>query len=85
MSAGDATGDGRTDFFATVGDELWAFTGYHGATIDQAMRLAASTWTERDLVTAQDISGDGITDIVYRTDVSERLLLRKESPRAAAG
>ena len=38
MSAGDATSDGRTDFFATVGDALWVFTGYHGATIDQATR-----------------------------------------------
>ncbi|MEU5343371.1 hypothetical protein AB0H18_21445 [Streptomyces sp. NPDC020766] len=85
VSAGDATGDGRTDFFATVGDELWAFTGYHGATIDQATRLAASTWTERDLVTAQDVSGDGITDIVYRTDVSERLLLRKGIAASGGG
>ncbi|MEU9185130.1 DNRLRE domain-containing protein [Streptomyces sp. NPDC048484] len=85
ISAGDATGDGRTDFFATVGDELWALTGYHGATVDQATRLAATTWTERDLVTAQDISGDGITDIVYRTDVSERLLLRKGIAASGGG
>ncbi|MDQ0780130.1 hypothetical protein QF026_008596 [Streptomyces aurantiacus] len=85
ISAGDATGDGRTDFFATVGDELWVFTGYHGATIDQATRLAATTWTERDLVTAQDISGDGITDIVYRTDVSELLLLRKGIAASGGG
>ncbi|MFE1881616.1 DNRLRE domain-containing protein [Streptomyces diastatochromogenes] len=81
ISAGDATGDGRTDFFATVrngtDDELWAFTGYHGATIDQATRLAASAWKDRDLVTAQDISGDGVTDLLYRSDVSGRLLLRK--------
>lgn len=81
VSAGDATGDGRTDFFATVkagaDDELWAFTGYHGATIDQAIRLSASAWKDRDLVTVQDITGDGVTDLLYRTDVSARLLLRK--------
>lgn len=77
VAAGDATGDGRTDFFATLGDELWAFTGYHGATIDRAVRLWASGWTSRDLVTAQDISGDGVTDLVYRADQAAKLQLRK--------
>ncbi|MGW0881759.1 DNRLRE domain-containing protein [Streptomyces sp. NPDC002671] len=81
ISAGDATGDGRTDFFATVrngtDDELWAFIGYHGATIDQAIRLSSWAWKDRDLVTALDISGDGVTDFLYRSDVSGRLMLRK--------
>lgn len=77
VSAGDATGDGRTDFFATIGDELWIFTGYHGATIEQAKRLWASGWTARDIVTAQDISGDGVTDLVYRSDPAAKLMLRK--------
>ncbi|MBA2808501.1 DNRLRE domain-containing protein [Streptomyces sp. KM273126] len=77
VSAGDATGDGRTDFFATIGDELWIFTGYHGATIDQATRLWSSGWTARDIVTAQDISGDGVTDLVYRSDPAAKLMLRK--------
>ncbi|WP_225836172.1 DNRLRE domain-containing protein [Streptomyces sp. NK08204] len=81
ISAGDATGDGRTDFFATVrngtDDELWVFTGYHGATIDRAIRLSATAWKDRDLVTALDVSGDGVTDFVYRSNVSGRLMLRK--------
>ncbi|MEW2120319.1 DNRLRE domain-containing protein [Streptomyces sp. NPDC005474] len=77
MAAGDATGDGRTDFFATIGQELWAFTGYHGATIDQAIRLSATGWTGRDLVTAQDVSGDGVTDLIYREDTASVLRLRK--------
>ncbi|NWF25360.1 DNRLRE domain-containing protein [Streptomyces sp. PKU-EA00015] len=85
VAAGDATGDGRTDFFATVGDALWAFTGYNGASIDKAVRLSSSPWTERDIVTAQDISGDGITDLVYRTDVSSRLMLRKGIAAAGGG
>ncbi|MET7599953.1 DNRLRE domain-containing protein [Streptomyces sp. NPDC005481] len=85
IAAGDATGDGRTDFFATVGDALWVFTGYHGATIDQATRLSGSAWTERDIVTAQDISGDGVTDLVYRTDISSRLLLRKGIAASGGG
>ncbi|MFF2330906.1 MULTISPECIES: DNRLRE domain-containing protein [unclassified Streptomyces] len=85
VAAGDATGDGRTDFFATVGDALWAFTGYNGASIDKAVRLSSSPWTERDIVTVQDISGDGITDLVYRTDVTGRLLLRKGIAASGGG
>ncbi|MEU2598562.1 DNRLRE domain-containing protein [Streptomyces hirsutus] len=85
VSAGDATGDGRPDFFATIGDELWVFTGYHGATIDQAIRLWASGWVSRDIVTALDISGDGVTDLVYRSDSSGRLLLRKGIAKSGGG
>ncbi|GHH86356.1 DNRLRE domain-containing protein [Streptomyces capitiformicae] len=85
VSAGDATGDGRTDFFATIGDELWIFTGYHGATIDQATRLWSSGWVARDLVTVQDISGDGVTDLVYRSDPAAKLILRKGIADSAGG
>ncbi|WP_324784242.1 DNRLRE domain-containing protein [Streptomyces sp. H51] len=91
LAAGDVTGDGRADFFATVkngagtDDELWAFTGYHGATVDQAVRLSASAWKDRDLVVAQDVSGDGVGDLVYRSDVSGRLLLRKGIAASGGG
>ncbi|MFF4573533.1 DNRLRE domain-containing protein [Streptomyces sp. NPDC001410] len=91
VAAGDATGDGRTDFFATVrnsagtDDELWALIGYHGATVDQAIRLSASAWKDRDLVTVLDVSGDGVTDIIYRTDVSSRLMLRKGIAASTGG
>lgn len=85
VSTGDATGDGRTDFFATAGDELWAFTGYHGATIDQAIRLSGSAWTERDIVTVLDITGDGVTDMVYRTDVHAQLMIRKGKAASGGG
>ncbi|GAQ60864.1 hypothetical protein SsS58_01206 [Streptomyces scabiei] len=85
VSTGDATGDGRTDFFATAGDELWALTGYHGATVDQAIRLSASAWTERDIVTVLDITGDGVTDMVYRTDVHSQLMLRKGKAASGGG
>ncbi|WP_030043244.1 DNRLRE domain-containing protein [Streptomyces resistomycificus] len=86
VAAGDITGDGRTDFLALAGTELWAFTGYHGATVDQAIRLAAaSAWTERDLVTAADVSGDGVADLVYRSDASGRLLLRKGVDASGGG
>ncbi|WP_420076472.1 DNRLRE domain-containing protein [Streptomyces sp. JL3001] len=85
VSAGDATGDGRTDFFATIGDELWVFTGYHGATIDQATRLWTSGWVSRDIVTAQDISGDGVTDLLYRSDTSGKLQLRRGIAAAGGG
>ncbi|WP_328392378.1 DNRLRE domain-containing protein [Streptomyces sp. NBC_00390] len=85
VAAGDITGDGRTDFFATVGDALWAFIGYNGATVDQAILLSASPWASRDIVTVQDVSGDGVTDLIYRTDASGRLLLRKGSAATGGG
>jgi hypothetical protein len=85
VAAGDITGDGRTDFLATAGDQLWAFTGYHGATVDQAIQLSASSWANRDLVTVMDVSGDGLADLVYRTDTSARLLLRKGTAASAGG
>ncbi|WP_308409622.1 DNRLRE domain-containing protein [Streptomyces sp. A3M-1-3] len=84
VSAGDATGDGKTDFFLTVGDAFWVLVGYNGASIEQAVQLSSSPWTERDIVTVQDITGDGVTDLVYRTDVNGRLLLRT-GKKAASG
>lgn len=91
VCAGDVTGDGRPDFFATVrnsagtDDELWALTGYHGATVDQAVRLNSSAWKERDMVVTQDVSGDGVTDLVYRSDVSGKLWLRKGIAASGGG
>ncbi|MFD8303299.1 DNRLRE domain-containing protein [Streptomyces sp. NPDC059690] len=85
VSAGDATGDGKPDFFLTVGDAMWVLTGYNGATVEEARRLSGSAWTDRDFVTAQDVSGDGVTDFVYRSDVSGRLLLRKGIKDTATG
>jgi FG-GAP-like repeat len=76
VAAGDITGDGRPDFFATVGDALWAFTGYSGATVSQAVQLSGTGWTKRDLVTVQDVTGDGIADVIFRDDDLDRLTLR---------
>ncbi|MFJ2094024.1 DNRLRE domain-containing protein [Streptomyces sp. NPDC087901] len=85
VSAGDATGDGQADFFATVGDAIWAFVGYNGATVDRAVQLSSSPWTARDIVTVQDITGDGVTDLVYRSDESGRLLLRTGKKATGGG
>ncbi|MFE2845727.1 DNRLRE domain-containing protein [Streptomyces scopuliridis] len=85
LSAGDATGDGKADFFVTVGDALWVLTGYNGAIIEEATRLSSTSWADRDLVTALDISGDGVTDLLYRTDGTGRLLLRTGIKAASGG
>ncbi|GAA5207083.1 DNRLRE domain-containing protein [Streptomyces thinghirensis] len=77
VAAGDITGDGRTDFFARAGTELWALVGYHGATISSATRLTSTLWDERDIVTVGDVSGDGVADMIYRTDPGASLRLRK--------
>ncbi|MCD0481447.1 VCBS repeat-containing protein [Streptacidiphilus sp. ASG 303] len=85
VSAGDATGDGKPDFFMTVGDTLWAFLGYNGATVSEARMVASSAWTDRDLVAVQDIGGDGVADIIYRTGTGGRLLLRTGIKDPATG
>lgn len=77
VAAGDITGDGKTDFFARVGTELWALIGCHGAIINSATRLTATLWDERDIVTGGDITGDGVADLIYRTDPDATLRLRK--------
>jgi hypothetical protein len=85
VAAGDATGDGKTDLFLTVGDTFWVLVGYNGASVERAVRLSGSAWTERDIVTVQDVTGDGVTDLIYRTDVSGRLILRTGKPAASGG
>ncbi|MFD8965389.1 DNRLRE domain-containing protein [Streptomyces sp. NPDC059568] len=84
VSAGDATGDGKPDFFATAGDSIWALVGYNGATVEQAVELHNATWDTRDIVTVQDITGDAVTDLIYRSD-SGRLILRAGKKAAAGG
>ncbi|MFC0848057.1 FG-GAP-like repeat-containing protein [Streptomyces noboritoensis] len=76
VSAGDATGDGKPDFFLRVGDAFWALVGYNGATVDQAVQLSPDAWSSRDIVTVQDVTGDGTADLIYRNDSAGQLALR---------
>ncbi|MHA5053003.1 DNRLRE domain-containing protein [Streptomyces sp. SD15] len=86
VAAGDVVGnDSKPDLFVLIGGEFWAFTGYNGASYQTANRLASSAWVDRDLVMVRDISGDGVTDLLYRTDASGRLLLRTGIKADAGG
>lgn len=85
MAAGDITGDGKTDFLARAGTELWALVGYHGATISSATRLTSTLWDTRDIVTVEDVSGDGVADMIYRSDPNAALRLRKGIANASGG
>ncbi|MFI2208890.1 hypothetical protein [Streptomyces sp. NPDC020141] len=53
--------------------------------VDRAVLLSASPWKVRDIVTFQDVAGDDVADLIYRTDVSARLLLRKSVAAAGGG
>ncbi|MFE2015208.1 DNRLRE domain-containing protein [Streptomyces sp. NPDC059491] len=85
VAAGDATGDGKPDFFVTVGSEIWMFIGYNGASVQQAVPLNTTHWLTRDLITAQDVNGDGVTDLLYRGDQDAKLFLRLGKPAAGGG
>ncbi|MGW1116930.1 FG-GAP-like repeat-containing protein [Streptomyces tanashiensis] len=86
LATGDVTGDGLPDVFATAGDQLWAFTGYNGASFTEARMLTSSPWATRDLVTVADIGGDGVPDLLFRTEETGRgLLLRHGKPGTNGG
>ncbi|GGT26523.1 hypothetical protein GCM10010222_80410 [Streptomyces tanashiensis] len=86
LATGDVTGDGLPDVFATAGDQLWAFTGYNGASFTEARMLTSTPWATRDLVTVADISGDGVPDLLFRTEETGRgLLLRHGKPSPNGG
>ncbi|MCX4674868.1 DNRLRE domain-containing protein [Streptomyces sp. NBC_01433] len=85
LAVDDISGDKRPELFATSGDALWAFSGYTGATFTTATRLSGSEWADRDLVNVGDFNKDGAADLVYRTFVTNRLLLRLGKADAGGG
>ncbi|MFE5300667.1 DNRLRE domain-containing protein [Streptomyces sp. NPDC056632] len=86
VAIGDATGDGQLDAMATTtSGDLWAFTGYTGASFEQATRLISGSWADRDIFVAGDISGDGVLDLVFRNNTAGELRLRQGKPAASGG
>ncbi|MGW5779835.1 FG-GAP-like repeat-containing protein [Streptomyces sp. NPDC003863] len=86
LATGDVTGDGLPDLFATAGDQLWAFTGYNGASFSEARMLTSAPWATRDLVSVADFGGDGVPDLLFRTEETGRgLLLRHGKPGPNGG
>lgn len=85
VAIGDATGDGQLDAMATTtSGDLWAFTGYTGASFEGAMRLASGSWSGLDIFVAGDISGDGVLDLVFRNNAAGELR-RREGKKSANG
>ncbi|WP_411112299.1 DNRLRE domain-containing protein [Streptomyces sp. c-19] len=86
LATGDVTGDGRPELFATVGDQLWVFIGYNGASFTEARMLTSSPWADRDLVTVADFGGDGVPDLLYRSETAGfGLALRHGKPGTGGG
>ncbi|MGC0423536.1 FG-GAP-like repeat-containing protein [Embleya sp. AB8] len=78
LSLGDATGDGLPDMLATTGDDLWAFSGYTGASTLTATKVSDSGWAKYTFHGAGDITGDGAYDLILREKTGDgKLLLRK--------
>lgn len=85
-AVGDITGDKRPDALAKAGGQLWAFTGYTGGAFQEATLLAGSGWETRDIVNVADISGDGVADLLWRSEQTDAgLLLRHGKPVANRG
>ncbi|MFJ9346010.1 hypothetical protein [Streptomyces sp. NPDC101237] len=61
------------------------FTGYEGGSYKAATRLASSAWADHDLVSVQDVTGDNVADLLYRTNLSDRLLLRTGKAATSGG
>ncbi|WP_436786041.1 hypothetical protein [Yinghuangia sp. YIM S10712] len=84
LAIGDATGDGKADFLAVAGTDLWAFDGYTGATVLTARKIATGTITNRTIHGAADITGDGGFDLLIRDTATGKLTLRP-GVKAGAG
>ncbi|WP_187645592.1 DNRLRE domain-containing protein [Streptomyces sp. TRM49041] len=85
LSVGDVTGDSRPDLLAIAGQDLWAFTGYTGASFAKATFLSGEAWAERDLVQVGDIAADGAPDLVFRENATGQLQLRYGRNAASGG
>ncbi|MGW6540522.1 DNRLRE domain-containing protein [Streptomyces sp. NPDC055051] len=80
-ATGDITGDELPDILATAGDDLWAFTGYTGASFKEARLISSGTWLDRDIVTVDDFNGDNTPDLLFRgKEATQGLMLRKGKP-----
>ncbi|MGW1136796.1 FG-GAP-like repeat-containing protein [Streptomyces zhihengii] len=86
VAAEDVTGDGKPDAVALAGQQLWALTGYSGASFSKAQLIGTGGWSAYDVIGVRDISGDGIADLLVRgPDTDRGLLLRKGKPAATGG
>ncbi|MFJ8644734.1 DNRLRE domain-containing protein [Streptomyces sp. NPDC093546] len=81
-SISDVSGDGLPDMMALSGSTLWSFTGYTGSSFTSAAQLSGDDWGPRTIVQVDRIDGDTALDMVYRTDTSGRLYLRKGKLKA---
>ncbi|MGW7207581.1 DNRLRE domain-containing protein [Streptomyces sp. NPDC054837] len=77
LALGDYNLDDMPDLFITTrpGD-LWAFTGYTGASFSTATQLSVDAWSNRNLVSIGDHNKDGEPDLLWRSIASGNLYLR---------
>ncbi|MFE6765510.1 FG-GAP-like repeat-containing protein [Streptomyces sp. NPDC057689] len=84
-AVGDITGDKRPEVFLRTGTAFWVLVGYTGGTFQEAVRLNADAWAERDIVNVADIDLDGTPDLLWRNTSNGNMYIRHGKPGAVTG
>lgn len=78
VAPGDVTGDGRADLVIKQGDQLLLLGGeFAGSFADPVPIATGSTWSGMTVVGITDVTGDGVPDLIARTDKTGALWLYK--------
>ncbi|KQX50834.1 MULTISPECIES: DNRLRE domain-containing protein [unclassified Streptomyces] len=85
VATSDITGDKLPDMLVKAGPQLWAFVGYTGGAFHEARLLLDTAWDQRDIVMVTDIGGDGVPDLLWRSEDPARGLLLRHGKALAGG
>jgi len=69
VAPGDLNGDGRADLVVKQGGQLLFLAGFFGGSFNDPAPIATGTnWSGMTVVGITDVTGDGVPDLIARTD-----------------